>query len=364
MWRNFGAFAFVILAIFGMSTKVQSATCTYQLLGSFYYCNLVDQNIQSEDDMREVFGEHLNGFGDVNVTSLVALQRSTIAVFPSLIINRFVNLRRVLLERTNMTTFVSPITNCAELERVQLDVNRISSLPRGIFRNCAQLRGLQLTDNEMNNIHIDAFEGLLSLREFMVGNHLEAIPFFEHLPELRLMSLGDNRLKTVSGQSFRFLVNLELLFIDNNRLETVDFSLRTLALPRLRRLSLRNNQITHLPDNAFSMMTNLVELELTGNKLQRLGEHSIRPTITRLISLDIMNNQVEHIDRALFNGVTALRVLATGNVCINEHFVINNDFETQAAAGLLRECFGAGGINRISFVALLIAVFVPVIVGI
>lgn len=91
--------------------------------------------------------------------------------------------------------------------------------------------------------------------------------------QVTLLDLTGNRIAEISTSDVSFLerlINLEILILDNNRFEQIDFS--TLPLPvrkKLRYISLRNNQLTCFPRGCPAVL-NLERLDV-GNDDPRIG---------------------------------------------------------------------------------------------
>lgn len=72
------------------------------------------------------------------------VQNSTIKVFPSLLIDKFPLLTKVFLYGVGMTSFVSPVANCAHLTIVELTRNLLTKIPQSIFKKCTNIEYLYL----------------------------------------------------------------------------------------------------------------------------------------------------------------------------------------------------------------------------
>lgn len=425
--------SFFVIALSAEQKTVQSAECTFRIsVIDGYTCQLLNQTIRSEPDMENIGGIHLPSFTNEDVTGLTE-GNSSILVFPSVIIDKFVNLQTVYLPSANIQFFNSPIANCQN-EQINLNANKIFSIPQGIFRNCQRLVGLSFARNEIESISNNAFVGLTRLtflslssnkiqrlsfnvfapmtsmiRLYLDTNHIQEVDprWFQSMTNLNVLNLNDNhiaswnstilrnnvnlevlslarnQITSVDGNtfsnlpilsflsigglmeevpalygmralrtlwlsnnlitnvlafSFRQMDNLTQLFLDDNLIETVDFTLRyENRLPRLEILSLVGNRITRLQDKAFSTLVSLNVLYLAKNRLQLLQTNSIRPTITQLHLLDIQDNRITRIERELFVNVTRVVIHAGGNICIDKN-VIASDF-TNHTATLLDRCF-------------------------
>lgn len=455
-------FAFLFFTIFATVCVVEGTICTFTLQpDGNYSCSIDNQNILTEAAMLPIQGDHLIGYGDSDVTWLLA-SNSTISIFPSLIIDRFISLRLIALLDVGITSFNNPIINCQNVELLLLDFNNFSSVSGGIFRNCTNLRsltmmwglissitntgfeglsGLQnlllrnnqirdlnpsafaqlssltqiaisdnlieelspgifgsspllesldLSNNRIvswnssilqNNVNVrsltltgnliqtvdgNAFANLQNLQALTLGSNLEEIPVLSNLGQLETLGLDSNQIRNVSAESLRNLTNLRNLYLSNNRIESVNFTMRPdKFLTTLETLTLGNNRISSIQDNAFSMLEILNELVLSSNQLERLNGNVIRP-IEQLRSLDVSwNSALSEIEPELFDGVTVLDFRAFGTRCFNGNVTINNtlnnyDFLNRVVP-LLDQCFNFATITKVNLMVVIFSVTLSLI---
>lgn len=446
---------FIAIFLLGGLVSVQSIECTFLLgVAGVYRCHLWNQTVRSEADMEQISGKHLPGFTDEHVVE-ISEWNSTFLVFPSLLIDKFVNLRTFIMPHVSMRSFNSPITNCREIIGLNLNVNNIFSIPQGIFQNCENLTGLAIASNVIEDINRNAFIGLTRLSSLFLssnkirrmhpnvfaqlssltvldlsdnlieevhpqwfqlmtnlnvlaisGNNIvswnssilhhnskvhsvlldrnQIISLDDHtffnLPMLQMLSVGglivnvpilmnvgmlttvsfnNNLITRVSANSFRGMTNLTQLYLENNQIKTVDFTMgEENFLPHLQILSLSGNRIESLQDKSFSMLVNLDNLYLAKNLLQVLQANSIRPIITQLRVLDVEANRIFKIERELFaNITTGVQFRARDNICINNN-IIAFDF-TDVLITPLDQCFNFA--SRTASSNLIIAVISSVV---
>jgi len=113
-----------------------------------------------------------------------------------------------------------------------------------------------------------AFSGVADqLEELKIGRTLRPIPddIFHGLGQLRLLDLGENRLKTVSRAMFNNFPRLEELFLYRNRLDEIpDDSFD--GLTQLKFLDISNNNLKTVTHTMFSHLSRLTNLYLASNK--------------------------------------------------------------------------------------------------
>lgn len=340
------------LALLANLGEAQNVACNYSMVAfAGYTCTLISQNIQNEMDMAQIGGQHLPGMGDTDVTGL-RQTGSTIQVFPSLIINRFVAMDSVLLSGTGMRLFNAPITNCNTLSSVSIFGAHISSMPQGIFRNCQEMVLLAIS-SPINFISLDAFVGLTNLRTLSLfgGNipsfnyevlrplvRLESLflgtrmvnysvplpnmPQLTQLsldgndfvtwnpelvgnnPQIRFLSLADNPITSLTSNAFVNLTELDFLNLSNLQLQVLPtFE----GLGNLDTLFLTSNNLTTITAAPFRDMWNLIQLEVASNQIVTVNFRMTNPrTLQNLKILNLSSNRIENIDDLAFSMLSSL----------------------------------------------------------
>ena len=165
------------------------------------------------------------------------------------------HLARLYLVGCGLTEFPKPVSEAKELVYLNLDRNRIQTLPEQLPSG---LRWLRLN-----------------------GNGLTAVPeAMGKLGDLRRIYLNDNAIASLPD-SFASLEALEDVALANNRLEA--FPTVLVALPSLRNLDLRGNaNITALPANIGEMKA-LRTLTLAGCRLPKEERDRIRQALPECV---------------------------------------------------------------------------------
>lgn len=307
------------LVTFAGFQEIEAVMCTYQLSETaIYSCSLVNQTILTESDMETVTGTHMTGFSNDDVTTLTAIGDSVVAIFPSPLINHFVNLRNAVLIGVDMKEFTNSIGNCRALSVVTLMINEISSIPRNIFQNCDQLTDLYLSLNRISSIDTLAFAGLTQLRFLSLSNnqinYLDPL-IFQSTRRLEVLNLDSNSIREVSAQTFELLPSLTNLTLNSNsisawsstfhgnnqalqelRLDRNEISSLSgdvfINLPQLRVLRV-GDLIEELPE--FVGLNSLEEFWLNDNKLKTVSADSFR-NLVNLRRLDLSFNNIETVN--------------------------------------------------------------------
>jgi hypothetical protein len=179
--------------------------------------------------------------------------------------NREAAQRRILLAKeTNAETLdlsglkltnVPPLDVLSKLKTLNLDNNRLSTLPEGCFKELTALQWLYLTNNQLSTLEEGCFTGLTALQWlYLTNNQLSTLEegCFTGLTALQELYINDNQLSTLKEGCFKDLTALEWLDLSNNRLSTLEEGCFT-GLTALKWLYLSYNQLTTLLDRGLSV---------------------------------------------------------------------------------------------------------------
>uniref|UniRef100_G1PLS1 Podocan like 1 n=1 Tax=Myotis lucifugus TaxID=59463 RepID=G1PLS1_MYOLU len=218
------------------------------------------------------------------------------------------------------------------LERLHLQNNLISKVPRGALSRQTHLRELYLQHNQLTDSGLDAttFSKLHRLEYLDLShNQLAAVA---GLPRtLTVLHLGRNRIQQVEAARLRGARGLRYLLLQHNRLGAAGLpagalrplrGLHTLhvygnrlervplALPRrLRSLVLPHNRVAALGARDLAATPRLAELNLAYNHLvsARVHHRAFR-RLRALRSLDLAGNQLTRVPSGLPTGLHTLRL--------------------------------------------------------
>ncbi|XP_012909551.1 podocan-like protein 1 isoform X2 [Mustela putorius furo] len=219
------------------------------------------------------------------------------------------------------------------LERLHLQNNFISKVPRGALSRQTHLRELYLQHNQLTDSGLDAttFSKLRHLEYLDLShNQLASVP--AALPRsLAVLHLGRNCIRWVEAARLRGARGLRYLLLQHNQLGATGLppgalrplrGLHTLhlygnrlervplALPRrLRALVLPHNHVTVLGARDLAGMPGLAELNLAYNRLVSAHVHrrAFRP-LRALRSLDLAGNRLTRVPSGLPGGLHTLRL--------------------------------------------------------
>lgn len=324
-WKSFSAicykfskiyfFRLILISLITIFTihKVQGVTCRFHHVSivSGYTCVLIDQVVENGNDLLVVDGEHVPGFRNEHVTTVVALN-SRVSIFPSLLFNHFPIVATSDFVSSNMTSFVRPIPNCAAMRSINLNGNRITLIPGGIFQGCAGTIQLLIRQNAVESVAVNAFTGLFSLR---------------------YLDLSGNLIARIHGGTSQSLSQLGDLWLNLNSFTSLEVN-TFVGLPRLNHLTLSHNQLRYLNASSFA-------------------------PLQQLRILNVAHNRIESIEREIFNETPNLQLIhLVGNICADDDYDLWIIDGNRIIPNLSR-CFGSAGIKKVNLLIILILVLVP-----
>ncbi|XP_017526230.1 podocan-like protein 1 isoform X4 [Manis javanica] len=232
----------------------------------------------------------------------------------------------------NQLSYVPPSLP-PSLERLHLQDNLISKVPRGALSRQTHLRELYLQHNQLTDSGLDAtaFSKLHRLEYLDLSyNQLAMVP--TGLPRtLAILHLGRNRIQRVEAARLHGARGLRYLLLQHNQLGTTGLpagalrplrGLHTLHLysngldrvppmlpRRLRALVLPHNHVATLGAHDLAATPGLAELNLAYNRLASARVHhwAFRP-LRALRSLDLAGNQLTRLPGSLPSGLHTLQL--------------------------------------------------------
>lgn len=165
-----------------------------------------------------------------------------------------------------------------KLQNLELDHNSLIVLPANLFCGLENLKILNLTSCDLDDA-----------RNIGLGT----IETTRCLPELLVLDLSQNILKSIPDGIFSSLVNLKILYLNNNQLSEL-YPYAFSGLSRLQSLDLSNNRISHLPEQIFQQSSDILELYLQNNSLSSLTPRAFQG-LRQLVGLNLSYNSLENV---------------------------------------------------------------------
>ncbi|XP_031451942.1 toll-like receptor 7 isoform X2 [Phasianus colchicus] len=215
------------------------------------------------------------------------------------------------------------------LEILDLSNNKHYFLAEGVshvlsfMKNLAYLKKLMMNENEIStSISMGMESQSLQTLEFR-GNRLdifwadgktEYLSFFKNLTKLEQLDISSNMLSFLPPDVFSAMPpELKILNLTSNRLKTFNWG-NLYLLTKLVTLDLSNNLLTTVPRKLSNCTSTLQELILRNNRITRITKYFLRGAIT-LSYLDLSSNKIQIIKRSSFpeNIINNLKVLLLHN---------------------------------------------------
>nr|ABB21132.1 variable lymphocyte receptor A [Eptatretus stoutii] len=111
-----------------------------------------------------------------------------------------------------------------DTDRLELDLNKLSSLPSKAFQSFTKLTFLSLNNNQLQTLPAGVFDELKNLETlWLEQNKLQTLPprVFDSLTKLTYLSLGSNKLQSLPNGVFDKLTELKTLYLSTNQLRSV-----------------------------------------------------------------------------------------------------------------------------------------------
>jgi len=128
------------------------------------------------------------------------------------------------------------------------------------------------------------------------GNAIPSLMSYAfHGLNVRKMDFNDNRINSVSDNTFKNLGGLQELYLANNRLNQVPLALNREELSGLKKLDLSNNSISNLANDIFQHMTNLEYLDLSHNPVIMTANFAAFEPLVNLKYLNLADARLAHV---------------------------------------------------------------------
>ncbi|CAL1299286.1 unnamed protein product [Larinioides sclopetarius] len=197
----------------------------------------------------------------------------------------------LMLTLHNVTLLTFPpesLSQLSSLISLRLPENELLQLAHRDLRGAGKLKYLSLAGNKLTHVERGSFPIILVT-----------------------LSLSNNWLRTLN-KSIRNLVNLEWLFLNNNRLLNLEGELD--GLRNLRKLNLAKNSLRHI-GRSFRDLINLQELYLQFNSIHQLG--TSLHNLSQVRNLNLSMNRLVILNYSDFEGLESLETLDLSGNRIN-----------------------------------------------
>ncbi|KAK5642789.1 hypothetical protein RI129_008956 [Pyrocoelia pectoralis] len=170
-----------------------------------------------------------------------------------------------------------------KLHYLELQNNRLSSLPSNLFQDLGELVNLNLSYNEIRKFENKVFKGLSVLNTLAVAH---------------------NKLSTANKEWFAPLKSLVVLDLSYNAIWKCDLSLKNLTI-----LNLSHNSFSRIGNETFAGLPKLSELDLSYNSIQNLSLDAFKG-LSELRQLNLAYNKLQVIDSRVFRYFRSLNTVS------------------------------------------------------
>lgn len=236
----------------------------------------------------------------------------------------------------NLEIDAKAFVNTTNLERLDLSMNNVWSLPESLFCPLHGLRFLNISGNRLQDINDFGFREkahhtsntttqqtskssskrtncVIDLEILDAShNHFVLLPAnaFGTLKRLKFLKVDNNELSMVADKALEGLRNLKMVDMSSNKIVALPSELFRDQQQRIEEIYLQNNSISVLSPDLFSNLTQLQVLDLSTNQLTSawINKNTFKGLI-RLVLLDLSYNKITKLDPEIFKDLNILQVL-------------------------------------------------------
>ena len=270
----------------------------------FSFKNLPDPD---ESTFEGLSNSAVNNF-DLSNNFIFVLQK---AIFSPLKTAIIINVSKNKINQINKNAF-SGLQG--HLRMLNLSSNLLGEIYSHTFANLEDLRVLDLSFNHIGALGYQAFSDLPKLRAlFLTGNSLRKLGFPASLPNLDLLLLGENKLKSLYGIA-NFGMNSIHVDVRENRLTNLEdvFSIVT-NFKRLQNFFYSSNFIKGCTLNqniTIPYNNTLLVLDLSDSSLQIIWAQGkcldLFDHLNNLLALSISSNLLTALPQGIFRGLSSM----------------------------------------------------------
>ncbi|KAF7270886.1 uncharacterized protein LOC143204824 [Rhynchophorus ferrugineus] len=223
------------------------------------------------------------------------------------------NLKSIDLSQNNISHLENyQFGNFSSLLQMNLSFNRITDLPRYVFKN-QKLRSLSLSHNLLQALPFQVFATEHMTELDLSYNYLATFldHFFKFNKYIEVLLLNNNRITKLTSNALADLAELRHLDLSNNLLSSFSKGLFD-SLNKLQYLNLANNPLDKLASGTFRGLKYLRRLNLSGNRLTRFS-FGLLHFSPGLVELTIDDTDIEEIHNSEMLGVPLLQNLSIRN---------------------------------------------------
>lgn len=188
---------------------------------------------------------------------------------------------------------VKLLSNLWVLRQLYFDHNQLTQMDPDSLRNCTYIEDLGIADNLLQEVPL-ALRGLGKLKTLDIGeNRISSVSneSFSGLGQLYGLRIVDNRVTSLPAEFCESMKNLRVLNVAQNRINQIS-SRAFPSCPHLRALRLDSNFLEVIPTTLAPQLPNLLWLNVSENRLKWADYRLLPPTVEWL---DLSHNQLESL---------------------------------------------------------------------
>lgn len=214
----------------------------------------------------------------------------------------------------NLRTIESGVmSSLINIQIIVLQYNNIEVIKSEAFSNLSKLTQLTLCHNMIREIHLFAFNNLSSLKsiECLEDQYIETLqPYaLNRLDKLGSISFQNNRLTSLSPDSFVGLTSVTELKLQRNLLRAVDSRVLD-KMPKLEGVNISMNYLTKIHVGLVQGLTNMASLDFKQNEIEIIEPYSFIDQTESLQKLYLAQNKLNFIKKSHFSMLRALQTLS------------------------------------------------------
>ncbi|XP_055628180.1 toll-like receptor 3 [Toxorhynchites rutilus septentrionalis] len=226
------------------------------------------------------------------------------------------SIQRLVIRNNKIRIIDSSVHFYSELTLLDLSYNYLFSIPDRTFVRQSKLQQLNLNHNKISVISNRTFVGLAELLVLNLrGNLIDQIEpmTFAPLVKLEELNLGQNRIENLglSVDGFLGLIDLKILYLDDNRLEVVPADDTFRPVDKLAELYIGTNSLSTIRNGAFAVFSELTLLDLRSSLLRNVSAETFAG-IENIKSLNLADNRFEKVPSQALAVLRRLEELSIG----------------------------------------------------
>lgn len=236
---------------------------------------------------------------DLSQNKLTSLQNLSY----SLEVSYIDNLKYLYLDNNRLEFLDLNFSNAFQkLQNLSLENNYIKFISYDFLSNLFSLNDLNIRNNELREVKFDPNLWLNKSWELnnliLSHNRLGNISFgYDSIKMVVKLDLSYNHLKILDKESFNYMTNVKILFLNNNRIKLLNEDI-FFNLTSIESIDLSFNLIETLPSYLFNNLENLRDLNFEFNSIKKIEKNSMI-NLKNLNNLNLGNNQIEKIQNDL-----------------------------------------------------------------